>query len=132
MNFIVRISKYLFFVSLILNAVLLMYLTGVVPFLLYLSVLFNVLLIWYAYQFVIENKNIEEDITFLFDNTEEFAEHIEQIHELEMFYGDQNLQNLMDHSKRLLDQYIDMQEKYYDIETEDEVEGDDGEEKEEE
>jgi len=109
-----------------------MYLTGVVPFLLYLSVLFNVLLIWYAYQFVIENKNIEEDITFLFDNTEEFAEHIEQIHELEMFYGDQNLQNLMDHSKRLLDQYIDMQEKYYDIETEDEVEGDDGEEKEEE
>jgi len=41
-----------------------------------------------------------------------------------MYYGDQNLQNLIDHSKKLLNQYVDIQEKYYDVETENELEGD--------
>ena len=108
MNFIARISKHLFFVSLVLNAILLMYLVGVLPLLLYLSVLLNFLLMWYAYQFVIENNNIEEDLTLLFENTEEFIDHLEQIYELEMYYGDQNLQSLIEHSKGLINNYIDI------------------------
>jgi len=117
MNFITQISKYIFLVSLILNAILLMYLAGVVPFLLYLSVLINAFLIWYSYQFISENKNIEEDINLMFENTEEFIAHIEQLHELEMYYGDQNLQSLIEHSRELANGYIDIQEKYYDVEV---------------
>ena len=117
MNFIAQISKYIFLVSLILNAILLMYLAGVVPFLLYLSVLINAFLIWYSYQFISENKNIEEDINLMFENTEEFIAHIEQLHELEMYYGDQNLQSLIEHSRELANGYIDIQEKYYDVEV---------------
>ncbi len=118
MNFITRISKYTFYVSLILNAILLMFLVGILPFFLYISVLVNVLLVWYAYQFVIENEKIEEDLNSLFGSTEDFIRHLENIHELEMYYGDQNLQNLIDHSKSLINQYIDIQEKYYDVEVE--------------
>jgi len=95
-----------------------MYLVGILPLLLYLSTLFNFLLIWYTYHFINENKNVEEDINLLFDNTEEFVGHLEQIYELEMYYGDQNLQNLIEHSKELINNYIDIQEKYYDIEVE--------------
>jgi hypothetical protein len=108
-----------------------MYLTGIIPFLLYLSTLFNVLLIWYTYQFVVEKDNIEKDIQLIFEDTEEFVEHIERIHELEMFYGDQNLQSLIDHSRELVNSYVDIQEKYYDVEVELESDEDDEEEKEE-
>jgi hypothetical protein len=134
MNFITQISKYIFYISLVLNAILLMFLVGVLPFLLYISILANILLMWYAYQFVIENNKIEEDISSLFDNTEDFVKHLEQIHELEMYYGDQNLQNLINHSKNLINQYVDIQEKYYDVEIEfdEDEEGDYGDAEEEE
>jgi hypothetical protein len=128
MSFIEQISRYIFLFSLVLNAILLMYLAGILPFLLYVSVLINMFLVWYSYQFINENKNIEEDLNILFENTEEFIDHVEQLHELEMYYGDQNLQSLIEHSKDLANGYIDIQEKYYDVE----VEIEDDEEKEEE
>ena len=40
-----------------------------------------------------------------------FRAHVEQIHEAEMFYGDQTLQALIDHSKSVLeslDEYEDL------------------------
>jgi hypothetical protein len=121
MNFITQMSKVVFIISIILNAILLMYLVGVVPFLLYVSILLNIFLIWYAYQFLIENRKIEDDIGILFESTEKFSEHLEQIHELEMYYGDENLQYLIDHSKGLINQYIDVQERYYNVEVENET-----------
>jgi len=114
-------NKIVFFVSIVLNAILLMYLTGIVPFFLYISLLINIFLMWYAYQFLIESKKTEEDMDVIFASTEEFVDHLEQIHELEMYYGDENLQFLIDHSKRLINQYIDIQEKYYDVEGDDEI-----------
>ena len=132
MNFIVQISKYILYTSLILNAIFLMYLVGVVPLLLYLSVLLNAFLVWYAYQFINENKLIEEDLGSMFENTEDFIKRIEQLHELEMYYGDQDLQNLIEHSRELANGYIDIQEKYYDIEVELESDNDEDNDEEEE
>ena len=122
MNIITLISKSVFFVSLVLNAILLMYLVGVISFLLYLSILINLFLIWYTYQFVLENKRIEEDINLLFNSTEEFSQHLEGLYELEMYYGDENLHSLIEHSRDLLNQYVDIQEKYYDVEVDVELE----------
>lgn len=110
-------SKIIFFVSIILNAILLMYIAGVVPFLLYVSALINIFFLWYVYQFLIESSKIEDDMNIMFESTEKFSEHLEQIHELEMYYGDENLQYLIDHSRELLNQYIDIQEKYFNIEV---------------
>jgi len=117
MNFIAQMSKIIFFVSIILNAILLMYIAGVVPFLLYVSALINIFFLWYVYQFLIESSKIEDDMNIMFESTEKFSEHLEQIHELEMYYGDENLQYLIDHSRELLNQYIDIQEKYFNIEV---------------
>jgi len=42
-----------------------------------------------------------------------FKEHVEQVHEAEMFYGDQTLQAMIDHSKAVLDtldEYSDLME----------------------
>jgi len=52
-----------------------------------------------------------------------FRLHVEQIHEAEMFYGDQTLQALIDHSKELLDE-LDKYEDLMQIVGPEQVEGD--------
>ena len=46
-----------------------------------------------------------------------FLENLERIHGLEMYYGDQDLQSLIDHSRDLVNEFIDVQEKYFEVEV---------------
>ena len=94
-----------------------MFLTGVVPFLLYLSTLVNVLLVWFVYKTVRKANNLEEDLTTLMLEMEEFLGKLEDVHGLEMYYGDTDLQNLINSSKTLVNNFIDVQEKYFDVEV---------------
>ena len=65
-----------------------------------LSLALNVLLIWYI-------RKVQVDyILYLRDNLEEFAymhneftEHIDEVYNMEVFYGDQSLSKLLEHSK---------------------------------
>ncbi len=38
----------------------------------------------------------------------EFIEHVKSIHELEMFYGDENLQKLITHGKKVISYFEDL------------------------
>ena len=111
-----QMNKYVLFASAILNGILLMAVVGIIPFLLYLSVLINLVFLWFTSKSLIELNNIEEDMVHLMDRNELFLENLEQIHGLEMYYGDENLQNLIDHSRELINEYIDVQETYFDVE----------------
>ena len=77
-----------------------------------LSLAINVLLIWYV-------RKVQVDyILYLRDNLEEFAymhtqfsEHIEEIYNMEMYFGDQSLSKLLEHSKFVSEQtqqYLDV------------------------
>ena len=77
-----------------------------------LSLTLNVLLIWYV-------RKVQVDyILYLRDNLEEFAymhaqfyEHIEEVYNMEMYYGDQSLSKLLEHSKFVSEQtqqYLDV------------------------
>ena len=37
-----------------------------------------------------------------------------------MYYGDENLQNMINHSRQLINDFVDFQLKYYDVEEEEE------------
>jgi len=113
-----QMSKYIFWISLILNGILLMFLVGVIPFLLYLSVLFNILLIWFSFKTLRRTSNAEEDLFALMGEMEQFLEQLESIHGMEMYYGDTELQNLINGSKDLINNFIDVQAKYFDVEVE--------------
>ena len=117
-------NRYVIIVSLILNAILLSFLFGLVPFLLYVSVVINGFLIWYSINVVAQNNEIQEDLNRLSESLDYFCSHIEDIHSLEMFYGDETLQSLIEHSRQTINKTIDFQEKYFDIEV---VETDDSE-----
>ena len=77
-----------------------------------LSLALNVLLVWYT-------RKVQVDyILYLRDNLEEFAymhaqfsEHIEGVYNMEMYYGDQSLSKLLEHSKFVSEQtqqYLDV------------------------
>ena len=111
-------NKNLIYISVILNGILLMVLFGVVPFLLYLSVVVNIGAFWYIARMVAKNVELEEDIIEIVEKIEEFSSHIEDVHGLEMYYGDENLQNMIAHSRRLINDFIDFQAEYFDVEIE--------------
>ena len=85
-------------------------------YVLYLSILVNIGAFWYIVSMVAKNVELEQDIVSIVEKIEDFSNHIEEIHGLEMYYGDENLQNMIRHSKELINDIIDFQLKYFDTE----------------
>jgi len=117
MSFMNQMSKSILYASIVLNGILLMVLAGVVPFLLYLSVIINLVLIWFSIKCIKNINDIEEDMDDIMSKTDDFTEHLENVHEMEMFYGDETLQSMIEHSKQLINDYIDLQAKYFDVDV---------------
>ena len=106
--------------SLLINSILIMFVTGPLLFFLYLSVLVNIGFVFYARYILSKQEQYEESIAQLFDEVQNFSVHLEQINELETFYGDVHLQNLLNHSTTLMENMIDIQNEIYDADdTED-------------
>ena len=123
------INNILIALSLLLNGGLLIYLFGMLPFFLFVSFLLNIILVMYITYSINQKSSLEEDLGNVYESMENFSNHLEEVHSLEMYYGDQNLQNLINHSKTLINELIDFQISYTDAEVQ--VESDaDGEEEE--
>ena len=118
MNFLTQMSKYILYISLVLNGILLIFLAGPVPFFLYLSIVINIGLVWYSATCLLTMNNMEEDMVDLLRKNESFLEELENVHSLEMYYGDESLQSLISHSREVVNDFIDVQEKYFDVEVE--------------
>ena len=109
--------------SLLLNAGLLIGVVGFVPFFLYLSLIINIGLIWYVYQLSSHTNEFHEDLTSMFSSMIELENHIGKVYELEMFYGDETLSGLLEHTKEIADNISLYNEKYnLDPEYEEELE----------
>jgi len=53
-----------------------------------------------------------ENFTKIEVSIEQFSKHLEEIHELPTFYGDENLQSLINHSRELKIDLYDFQNRY--------------------
>jgi len=115
-NFLAQMSKYILYISLVLNGILLAFLAGPIPFFLYLSVVINLFLIWYSTTCLLQISNMEDDMIDMLRQNENFLDDLESVHALEMYYGDESLQALIDHSRQMVNSFIDVQEKYFDVE----------------
>jgi len=117
MSFFTQMNKYILLFSVILNGVLLMLVTGIVPFFLYLSIIINLILLWYSGICLLRVNNLESDMVVLLQKNEDFLDELEDIHSLEMYYGDEYLQNLIGKSRDLVNDFIDVQEEYFDVQV---------------
>jgi len=106
------VKKILFGVSVVINLVLVAMVVGVLPFLLTLSFIIIALLTWYISRLTAQSNEMVKDLDSFYSNLDDFEKHLDEIHGLETFYGDQNLQGLLKHSRALLNEMYDFQEKY--------------------
>jgi hypothetical protein len=112
------ITKILIASSLILNSFLLIYQFGLIPFLLFFSVVLNLGFISYTGFLLRERSNIQSDFFDLLANFESYSTKLLQIYELEMFYGDDTLEDLIRSSKVLINGFYDYEDKYYNLNEE--------------
>ena len=69
-----------------------------------LSVLFNIVFIWYIVQLLKRFLTFQEELDTFSETLEEYRDHIDIVHGLERFYGDETLGNLLRHSKALVEE----------------------------
>lgn len=99
--------------SLVLNSFLLIYLFGFIPFALFLSGVTNVLFVSYISYLLRERNEVQSDFFDLLSNLELYSNKLLQTYELEMFYGDDTLEDLLNSSKILVNRFYDYEDKYY-------------------
>ena len=66
-----------------------------------LSVVLNLAMIWYAWKAVNKLLYVSDNIFYLHKAFTAFSNHLSDIHQMETFYGDETLEGLIKHSKRL-------------------------------
>lgn len=59
------------------------------------------LLGWFCYKLVFRLNFVSDNLVELYERLSEFDQHINFIYELEMYYGDETLKNLIRHSRDL-------------------------------
>ena len=72
--------------------------------LLTLSAIFNLIFIWYIVQLLRRFLTFQDELDNFSETLEEYKDHIDIVHGLERFYGDETLGNLLRHSKALVEE----------------------------
>jgi len=78
-----------------------------IELLLTISVITNIVFVMYSRWLIGILKAREEDVNALADNVAEYVAHVKSVHEMEVFYGDQTLQSLIEHGTGLVSRIED-------------------------
>jgi len=76
------------------------------------SVAINILLIWYIKKMLSKLLFVSDNIGALLEEVDTFVFHLETIHEMETYYGDPTLGELIKHSKELTERIKNYSEIY--------------------
>ena len=68
-----------------------------------ISVIVNIVFIMYSRWLIKILKTREDDVNELADDVAKYVGHIKGVHEMEMFYGDQTLQSLIEHGTQMIE-----------------------------
>ena len=82
-----------------------------------ISVLLNVFFLLYARWLIRILKLREEEHEFVAASVSDFVEHVNSVHELEMFYGDETLKSLMSHGKEIVSRLGELEYMTHDLAT---------------
>lgn len=95
----------------------------ILSILLMISVFFNISLVVYTRGAIIRLLSISEELGDFQQMVNAFAKHLKAVYELDMFYGDETLQGLLDHAVSFNEQ-LDTFEYIYSL-TEEETQSND-------
>lgn len=80
--------------------------------LLVVSVVLNIMTTWYCYRLVKRFAEVEDTFEIFDMQMGEFEDHLKQIYQLEMYYGDTTLEALIKHTKFITEAYGDLKKDY--------------------
>jgi len=115
-------------ISLLINAVLIGYVIGYVELLLFVTILIACGLVWYIKKTMAHYDELDDDFYKMLSDMSGFENHLQEIYEMEMFYGDPTLESLIQHMGVVIDEISFYREKYFFLEDQQE-EADDTKEK---
>lgn len=73
--------------------------------LLIFSLLLNIFLAWFIWKSLTQISEYDEELRDLVRILKNFSQHLQGVHELEMFYGDETLRHLMRHASDIIDTF---------------------------
>jgi hypothetical protein len=85
-----------------------------------LSVSFNVLMIWYATKLLGTMRFVQENAEAIQVISEDFKEHLDAVNQMEMYFGDETLSELLKHAEHVSTQISTLNEILEDEAEEDE------------
>jgi len=62
----------------------------------------NIFLLWFSWKSIRQIAEYDEELTDLIQIMKNFSNHVESVHQLEMFYGDETLRHLMRHANDIV------------------------------
>ena len=71
------------------------------------SVLLNVILTWYSRRLVTDLSDLSLEVEEVITDLKLYHRHVEQVYQLETFYGDETLHALLEHSKSVSERVED-------------------------
>tara|TARA_R100000152_G_C6750755_1_gene174414 strand:- start:18 stop:320 length:303 start_codon:yes stop_codon:yes gene_type:complete len=77
-----------------------------------ISVSINVLLVWYIRKMLAKLLYVSDSIGDLLVSAKNFSGHLDSVHEMETFYGDETLGSLMRHSKQVIEDIREFEDIY--------------------
>ena len=86
-----------------------------------ISVSFNILMVWYATKLLGTMRFIQENAEAIQVISEDFKQHLDAVNQMEMYFGDETLSELLKHAKHVSEQISTLNEILEDQE-EDEAE----------
>ena len=85
----------------------------ILALILLISVTINVLAVWYSIKLSRTTIYFSENMNDLLDMLTDFSNHVKSVYELETFYGDQVLHNLLKHGQDVVEQIETFDEILY-------------------
>ena len=83
-----------------------------------ISVSFNILMIWYATKLLGTMRFIQENAEAIQVISEDFKEHLDAVNQMEMYFGDETLSELLKHAEHVSTQISTLNEILEDEEQE--------------
>ena len=77
-----------------------------------ISVSINALLMWYIRKMLTKLLYISDSIGDLLVSTKNFSNHLDGLHAMEMYYGDETLGSLISHSKQVIEDIKEFEDVY--------------------
>ena len=85
---------------------------SLVIFFLVISVILNGVLLWYIRKMLGKLLSVSDNMGNLVEDLASYQNHIQQLYEMEMYYGEPSIKNLIIHSKQILEHVKEFSDVY--------------------